>query len=85
MASAPEAACASMSHGDEAILREVRALGDTTSGNYGYTVGKSIVLGYVPAEDAGHGAYEIKVFGEATPTARHDRALYDPGCGRILA
>ncbi len=72
-------------HGGEAILREGRALGVTTSGNYGYTVGKSIVLGYVPAEDAGHDAYEIEVFGEAIPAARHDRALYDPGRGRILA
>ena len=61
---------------------------DEDSFGYGVSippVGRSIVLGYVPAEDAGHGAYEIKVFGEATPTARHDRALYDPGCGRILA
>ncbi|MFQ5785324.1 MAG: FAD-dependent oxidoreductase [Alphaproteobacteria bacterium] len=72
-------------HGGEAILREGRVLGVTTSGAYGYTVGKSIVLGYVPAEEAAHDIFEIEAFGETVPATRQPRALYDPGRERILA
>ncbi len=72
-------------HGGEAILRDGKSLGITTSGNYGYTVGKPIVFGYVAAGEAGHDDYEIEVMGEAVPATRHARALYDPGRERILA
>ena len=72
-------------HGGEAILRHGRTLGITTSGGYGYTVDKSIVFGYVAADDAGHDDYEIEVFGEAIPATRQARALYDPKRERILA
>ncbi|MEE9250189.1 MAG: FAD-dependent oxidoreductase [Alphaproteobacteria bacterium] len=71
--------------GGEAILRDGKILGVTTSGSFGYTVGKPIVYGYVPIEDAGHRRYEVEVFGEAVPAVRHDRALYDPERKRLLA
>jgi 4-methylaminobutanoate oxidase (formaldehyde-forming) len=70
--------------GGEAILRNGRVLGVTSSGNYGHSVGKSIVFGYVPAEEADHDDYEIEVFCEAVPAHRHARALYDPARRRIL-
>ena len=71
-------------HGGEAILRAGRVLGVTTSGGYGYTVGKSIVLGYVAAEEAAGDDYEIEAFCERIAARRHDRALYDPDRARIL-
>jgi len=71
--------------GGEAILRQGLALGVTTSGNYGYTVGKSIVYGYLAAQEAGHSDFAIEVFGEVIPATRHERPLYDPGRERILA
>ncbi len=71
--------------GGEAILRQGLALGVTTSGNYGYTVGKSIVYGYLAAGEADHSDFAIEVFGEAIPATRHQRPLYDPGRERILA
>ena len=71
--------------GGEAILRGNTVLGVTSSGNYGHTVGKSIVFGYVPAEEAGHDDYEIEAFCERIPATRHDRPLYDPDRARILA
>ena len=71
--------------GGEAILRAGEVLGVTTSGNYGHTLGKSIVFGYLPVEAAGHDDYEIEVFCERVPAQRHDRPLYDPERARILA
>ena len=70
--------------GGEAILRGNEVLGVTSSGNYGYTVGQSIVFGYVPIEAAGHEDYEIEAFCERIPARRHDRPLYDPERARIL-
>jgi 4-methylaminobutanoate oxidase (formaldehyde-forming) len=72
-------------YGGEAILRGGAVLGVTTSGGYGYTLGKPIVLGYLPAEAADHDDYEIESFCERVPARRHARALYDPERERILA
>lgn len=70
--------------GGEAILRDGRVLGVTTSGDYGYTVAKSIVYGYVPIEEAGHDDYQVEAFGEVIAATRHDGAPYDPQRKRIL-
>jgi 4-methylaminobutanoate oxidase (formaldehyde-forming) len=72
-------------YGGEAIMRQGRVLGVTTSGGYGHTIGKSIVFGYVPAEHAGHADFEIEAFGKAVPAQRIPRAPYDPDRRRILA
>jgi 4-methylaminobutanoate oxidase (formaldehyde-forming) len=71
-------------YGGEAILRDGRVLGVTSSANYGHTVGKWMAFGYVPSAEAGHDDYEIEAFCERYPARRHDRALYDPGRARIL-
>ena len=81
---APAEAPAAVS-GGEAILRSGKVLGVTTSGNYGHTIGRSIVFGYLPSEEAGHDDYEIEAFCEAVPARRHARSLYDPERRRILA
>jgi len=64
--------------GGEAIMRNGEVLGVTTSGNFGHTVGKTIVLGYVPAAEAVHEDYEIEVFGESYAAKRSPGGLYDP-------
>ena len=71
--------------GGEAILRGGEVLGVTTSGNFGHTVGKPIVFGYVPTEKATAVDYQIEAFGDPVPAVRHDRALYDPERKRVLA
>jgi 4-methylaminobutanoate oxidase (formaldehyde-forming) len=71
--------------GGEAILRKGEVLGITTSGNFGHTVGKPIVMGYVPAEQASHTDYEVETFGEAVPATRHDEPIYDPKRERLIA
>jgi 4-methylaminobutanoate oxidase (formaldehyde-forming) len=70
--------------GGEAILREGRVLGVTTSGGYGYSIGRSIVLGYLPAAEASHEDYEIEAFCDTFPAQRHNRPLYDPERTRLL-
>ena len=72
-------------NGGETISRQGEVLGVLTSGGYGYTVGKSIAYGYVPAQMAGETDFEIEVMGESIPATRHDGALYDKGRERILA
>jgi len=70
--------------GGEAILRGGRVLGVTTSGGYGYTIGRSIVFGYLPAADAAHEDFEIEAFCDRYPAQRHDKPLYDPTRTRLL-
>jgi len=58
-------------------------VGFTTSANFGHTVGKPIVYGYLPAELADRIDFVIEVYGEPIPATRHDRALYDPDNERL--
>ena len=69
--------------GGECILRDGKVLGVTTSGNFGHTIGKPIVYGYVPAEETAQRDFTIEVFGEPIPATRHDGALYDPKNERL--
>jgi 4-methylaminobutanoate oxidase (formaldehyde-forming) len=65
-------------YGGECILRNGKVLGVTCSGDFGHTIGKPIVYGYVPAAEAGHEDYEIEVYGERIAARRADGPLYDP-------
>jgi 4-methylaminobutanoate oxidase (formaldehyde-forming) len=69
--------------GGEAIIRDGKVLGVTSSGNYGHTIGKTIVLGYLPIEEAAHLDFTIEVFGEPIAATRHDAPLYDPRNERL--
>ena len=71
-------------YGGETILRDGRVAGSTTSGNYGFTVNRSIVFGYLPAGHAQSGAFDVEAFGERSPAQRIDGCAYDPDRQRIL-
>lgn len=75
-----------MLRGSEPIIHRGRVVGITTSGGYGYTVGKTIAYSYIPVEDANYDqGYEIEVYMEMYQVTRHDnRALYDPERKKIL-
>jgi 4-methylaminobutanoate oxidase (formaldehyde-forming) len=75
-----------MLRGSEPILKNNKVIGVTTSGGYGYTVGKTIAYGYIPFEEAGSdGRNQIEVYGEVFPANREPhRALYDPERKKIL-
>ncbi len=69
--------------GGEAVLAGGEAVAQTTSGNFGYTVGKSLVLAYLPADRIGDGGLEVESFGERSPASVIDGAAYDPKRERI--
>ena len=69
--------------GGEAILADGEVVGTTTSAGYGYTVEKTIALGYLPAAlDAG-AALTIEAYGKSYIAARGPRSLYDPTGERL--
>ena len=70
--------------GGEAILVDGEAVGQSTSGNIGYAVGQSLVLGYVPAELATADNFEVESFGTRTKATRLARAAYDPERANVL-
>ena len=77
--------------GRETILRDGQAVGYLTSGGYGYTVGKSIGMGYVRNETGvtegwlTAGRYALVIAGEETPAELALHPLVDPEGTRIKA
>ncbi|MGC4023769.1 MAG: FAD-dependent oxidoreductase [Mesorhizobium sp.] len=72
-------------HGGEAILSGGEVVGSTASTGYGYTLGKTIAFGYLPASLANETSFEIEAFGKAYPAKRGPRVLYDPKMERLKA
>jgi dimethylglycine dehydrogenase len=69
--------------GDEPIWHDGSVVGWVTSGGYGHSVGKSIALGYVPAELAapegpGGSGFEIEIIGRRRPAWLQPEPLFDP-------
>lgn len=70
-------------HGGEAILLDGELVGSTTSTGYGYTLGKTIAFGYLPAEVADSKTFCIEAFGKAYDATRGPRTLYDTKMERL--
>jgi 4-methylaminobutanoate oxidase (formaldehyde-forming) len=71
--------------GSEPILRDGNAVGYTTSGSYGHTLGAAVGMGYVKGfEPIETGRFEINVSGKLYAATPHLRAPYDPDRKRIL-
>jgi len=72
--------------GDEPIWHEGSVVGWVTSGGYGHSVGKSLALGYAPAElAASSGTFEIEIIGDRRPAVRLDAPAFDPAGTRMRA
>jgi sarcosine dehydrogenase len=69
----------------EAIIADGEVVGFTTSANFGHTIGKPIVYGYLPIELATRSSFIIEVYGEPIEAVRHDGCLYDPSGLRLRA
>ena len=67
-------------HGDEVV-------GETTSGDWGYRINKSVALGMVRADLAGEGTeLEVEIFGtRCKAVVQKDEPLWDPSNERIRA
>ncbi len=70
--------------GGEAILVDGAAVTQSTSGNFGYSVGKSLVLGYLPVELIGHNEFAVEAFGKCSSASVIRGAAYDPNREKIL-
>ncbi len=70
--------------GGEVILQGGKAIAQTTSGNFGYSVGKSLVFGYVPIAALENGAFEVSSFGQTSRATVTANAAYDPKRRKIL-
>lgn len=71
--------------GGETILREGQVVSLATSAGRGYTVGKTILFGYLPAALARETEFECEVFGEIHKITRVDGPSYDPENLRLKA
>jgi 4-methylaminobutanoate oxidase (formaldehyde-forming) len=72
-------------YGGEAIHADGAVVGRVRSAGYGFTVGRNIALGYVPASFDEGDAVGIEVFGELVPAAVAPDVLYDPDNERVRA
>jgi sarcosine dehydrogenase len=77
--------------GSEPIYRNGEAVGYTTSGSYGHTLGAAVGMGHVKCRDGvtpefiRGGRYEINVSGARFPAVPHLKAPYDPDRKKILS
>jgi len=70
-------------YGGEAIFAGDAVVAQSTSGNFGFTVGQSIVYAYLPVPLA-HGArFAVEAFGARTGATRIERCAYDPTGARL--
>jgi dimethylglycine dehydrogenase len=69
------------------VWRDGEVVGETTSGAWGYRVGRSIALGTVRADCAGPGTrLDVEIYGARCPaTVQPDRPLWDPQNERLRA
>ncbi len=71
--------------GGEAILHRGKVVSVTSSANFGHTIAKPIVYGYLPIQIASDQGFSVEAFGEEAPAIRHDGPLYDPQMLRLKA
>ena len=72
--------------GDEPIWHDGEPVGWVTSGAYGYRVGASLALGYVPVElAAADSGFEIEIIGERRAAERLREPPFDPAGSSMRA
>ena len=73
-------------HGNEPVYADGRVVGLTTSGAYGYTVGRSTAFAFVEPDLAAPGTeLEIAILGRRCGARVLAEPLYDPGNERLKA
>jgi glycine cleavage system T protein len=70
-------------YGGEAIHLNGSVIGRVRSAGYGFTVGRNVALGYVPAELEEGAELGVEVFGELVPAEIAADVLYDPENERV--
>ena len=72
-------------YGGEAVHMGGDVAGRIRSAAYGFTVGRNLAFGYLPAEVREGDEAKIEIFGELVPATVAADVLYDPSNERILA
>ncbi len=77
---------AAVAMGKEPILDGDRVLGYVTSANYGHSIGRGVVYGYLPVSYAEVGTgVDVLYFGERLQATVAQEPLYDPQGGKMKA
>jgi sarcosine dehydrogenase len=71
--------------GGEAIIADGQVVGFSTTANFGHTVGKPVLYGYLPIDLCDRTDFTIEVYGEPYRATRHDGPLHDPNGDRLRA
>lgn len=71
-------------YGGEAVLAGGKVVAQSTSGNFGYSVGKSLVYAYLPLSTIERGDFEVNAFGVRSKATLVKSAAYDPKRLKIL-
>ncbi len=71
-------------YGGEAILHKGKVVGVSCSGNFGHTIGKSIVFAYLPIALTKEQDFEVEAFCTPVKASLAPRVLYDPKRERLL-
>jgi dimethylglycine dehydrogenase len=69
--------------GDEPVWHDGKVCGWITSGAFCHHVGKSVALGYVPAELATADRFELEILGDRRVAMRTARPVFDPDGNRM--
>ena len=73
-------------HGGEAVLRDDKVIGVTTSGGWAHYTGKSLAFAYVAPEFAEPGiVFDIEILSEAIKATVLEEPVYDPQNARLRA
>ena len=72
-------------YGGEAIHLNGSVVGRVRSAGYGFTVGRNVALGYLPAGLEEGAEVGVEVFGEIVPAEIAPDVLYDPENERVRA
>ncbi|MBL6932184.1 MAG: aminomethyl transferase family protein, partial [Rhodospirillales bacterium] len=70
--------------GGEAVFFDGQPIAQTTSGNFGYSVAKSLVLAYLPVSHMNQTGFMIESFGKRSTASLIKGAAYDPERAKIL-
>jgi glycine cleavage system aminomethyltransferase T len=72
--------------GYEAIIADGEPIGNVTTANFGYSVGKTIAYGYLPMKYTDPGkSLHIRFLGEDYPAVVTSKPLYDPEMAKVGA
>lgn len=72
-------------YGGETMILDGKVIGITTSGNFGHSIGKNIVFGYLSRELAKLPIIEIECFGRMIKATLSTKPPYDPSRENLLA